>query len=117
MITGIKSVRAIYLLALTSIGLFTACNKDVSSTDTLSSTGASASAAVIAVAASEKTTAVASTDSVYVMQPCPRGTQRVSITEANLPAGITSYLVTNYAGYIFSKAFAVNNSSGATSAY
>src|SRR5258706_11247991 len=105
MITRVKPVRVVYLLAFTTI-IFTACNKEVSlSTDTSTS-------AVIAVAASETAATTASstsTDSVYIIQPCARGSQRVSIAEADLPAAATAYLNSNYAGYIFNKAFAINN--------
>src|SRR5436190_22062555 len=93
MITRVKSVRVLYLLALTTIG-FIACNKEISS-----STGTSTSA-VIAVAASESAaTTGTSADSVYIIQTCARGSQRVSVAEANLPAAVTTYLAANYAGY------------------
>lgn len=113
MITRIKSVGVLYLLALTTIG-FIACNKEISSSTETSTS------AVIAVAASETaTTATSGTsaDSVYIIQPCGRGSQRVSIAEANLPAAATTYLTINYAGYTFNKAFAINNSSGTATAY
>jgi hypothetical protein len=111
MITRVKSVRALYLLAITTIG-FIACNKEISSSIETSTS------AVIAVAASETAaTTGTSADSVYVIQFCARGSQRVSIAEGNLPAAVTTYLTTNYTSYTFNKAFAINNSSGTTTAY
>jgi hypothetical protein len=111
MITRVKSVRALYLLAITTIG-FMACNKEISSSIETSTS------AVIAVAASETAaTTGTSADSVYVIQFCTRGSQRVSIAEGNLPAAVTTYLITNYTSYTFNKAFAINNSSGTTTAY
>jgi hypothetical protein len=102
------------MLILTTT-LFASCKKDISaSTDGNNVTASS----TIAVAASETAAASGSpTDSVYIMQTCPRGSQRDSITAAGLPAGATAYLTTNYPGYTFSKAFAIKNSSGTTTAY
>jgi hypothetical protein len=111
MITRVKSVMVLYLLALTTIG-FIACNKEISSSTETSTS------AVIAVAASETAASTGtSADSVYIIQFCARGSQRISIAEADLPAAATTYVTTNYAGYTFNKAFAINNSSGATTAY
>ncbi len=111
MITKVIPRRAIYLLLLIPAG-FIACQKDVSSNGTSTSS-------TIAVAASESAAATGTTvtDSVYIVQPCARGSQRVAITESDLPAAVTAYLAANYSGYTFNKAFAVKNSDGAITAY
>ena len=105
---GIICTAAIVLFAVTG------CNKEASSNNgTGSSTSTTAaSAVVIAVAAS-----TTSTDSVYIMQQCSNGQKRDSISAANLPAEITTYLDSNYAGYSFNKAFAVTDSTGAIQNY
>jgi hypothetical protein len=112
MITRSVSVRAI-LLPLGFAGLLSSCSKDKSITgeDEFIS-----SSSTIAVAASASR-GTASGDSVYVIQPCPRGGSRVAITEAELPASAATYLSTNYSGYTFTKAFAVKESNGTTTAY
>ena len=111
MITRLTPVKAIAML-VTAVAGFTSCKKEISSsTDTVTSS------VTIAVAATETATTSGSTDSVYVIQPCQRGSERVSITEADLPASVTTYLTTNYSGYTFNKAFAIKNSSGVTTAY
>ena len=112
MITRLHPVKAIALFLLSGI-IFTACKKDLSGT-----TSTVASSATIAVAATETaSTTAGSTDSVYVVQPCERGSTRDSIAESALPASVTTYLTTNYSGYTFNKAFAIVNSSGVTTNY
>lgn len=40
-----------------------------------------------------------------------------SITEAAIPASVTNYLTTTYAGYVFNKAFAISTKTGALQGY
>lgn len=98
--------------------LFTACEKSDSSLETDTTTGgisdASSVTATIAVVASPS---VANADSVYVVQPCPRGAIRDSIAEADLPASVSTYLDAAYSGYLFHKAFAIKDSAGTVSGY
>ncbi len=115
MITRLKSVSAIYLLIPVIMGL-NACQKENSLSTTLSGTTTSPVIAVAASAGRTSTTATTS-DSVYVIQPCPARGQRVSISESNLPAATTSYLTNNYTGYTFNRAFAITNNAGITTAY
>lgn len=107
--------RSVYLLISVTIG-FTSCKKENSASNTTVSETTTSS--TIAVAASSSTDATtASTDSVYLVQPCARGSKRDSIAEANLPSGTTTYLTTNYAGYTFRQAYAIKNSSGSVTGY
>ena len=112
MITRPVSVRAI-LLPLGFAGLLSSCSKDQSITGN-EETISSASTIAVASSASRVT---ASADSVYLVQPCPRGGSRVAITEAELPASANTYLAANYAGYSFTKAFAVKDNNGTITAY
>ena len=73
----------------------------------------SASAA-IAVLSSAST---AASDSVYIVQRCARDSKRDSIAEASLPSAISTYLSSDYAGYTFYKAFAIEDRTGATTGY
>jgi len=114
MITKIKkNSPAIFTAILSSVLLLSSCKKEIStnSTETAAST--------IAVAASqvEARTSAGAVDSVYVLQPCQRGSQRKAIAEADLPASVSAYLSASYAGYAFNKAFKVVNSSGTTNAF
>jgi hypothetical protein len=91
---------------------FTACQKENSVTNPDTATSASSTIAVAAVAS-----VAATTDSVYLVQPCGRGGKRDSIAESALPATVIVYLQTNYSGYAFAKAFEVKNSTGNTAGY
>jgi len=91
--------------------LGSSCTKDTSQSTSTSQTSSS----TIAVAASENSSA--SGDSVYIMQPCPRGYSRDSISAASLPSSAAAYLSASYPGYTFSKAFAIVNNSGLTVDY
>lgn len=104
--------RPIYALMALIMG-FTSCKKEnsLATTDT-------SNASEIAVAASESTSSTAtSADTLYIVQPCARGSNRNAIAEASLPGSITTFLTSNYSGYTFNKAFTINNSSGTTTGY
>ena len=110
--TRISSTTRTYLFTLGSISVLAySCTKESSQLTSTSQTSSS----TIALAASENNSAAG--DSIYVIQPCPRGYSRDSITEAQLPSPATAYLSSNYSGYTFNKAFAVVNSFGQTAAY
>jgi hypothetical protein len=113
MITRIKNATFILLVTAALVTIFLAsCQKESSQPSSSSQTSSS----TIAVAASE-TSSGSSADTVYIVQPCPGGYSRDSIGEAGLPSAAASYLSANYAGYAFTKAFAIKNSSGQTAAY
>jgi hypothetical protein len=111
MITRIGSTACTYLFPLAVISALASCTKENSGASSTSQTTSS----TIAVAVSENSSAAG--DSIYIMQPCPRGYSRDSITETQLPSAATTYLSSNYSGYTFSKAFSVVNSSGQTAGY
>src|SRR6266478_4253371 len=111
MITRIKNTAFIsFTLAVATI-FFVSCQKE-----SAQSSSSQTSSSTIAVAASE-TSSASPADTVYIIQPCPHGYSRDSISEAELPSAAASYLPANYAGYTFTKAFAIRNSSGQTAAY
>ncbi|TMI94972.1 MAG: hypothetical protein E6H06_07965 [Bacteroidetes bacterium] len=113
MITRIKNTVSFPLLTLAVAAILLAsCKKETSQSSLTSQTSSS----TIAVAASESGPTSAD-DSVYVIQPCPHGYSRDSISAADLPSTVITYLSTDYPGFTFSKAFAVKNSSGQTAAY
>ena len=112
MITRIGNTTYISVFTLVAILILgNSCTKETSQSTSTSQTSSS----TIAVAASEN--ASASGDSIYIMQPCPRGYSRDSISEASLPSSAATYLSTNYSGYSFSKAFTIVNNSGQTAGY
>ncbi len=62
----------------------------------------------VAIASTNSVSGMATTsgaDSVYAMNACHKDHSRTSVAAASLPAGITTYLTTNYSGYTFIKAF------------
>ncbi len=100
--------------ALLMIAGATSCKKEIS--------GASAEVvATLATTATSSTIAVATngtaSDSVYVVHNCEKGQRRDSVAATALPATIQTYLTTNYAGYAFTKAFSVKDTTGAVKGY
>lgn len=100
-------------IALAAI-LFGSCKKS-DSTDV--TTTASSSGTTSAIAVTARLTNSGTTDSLYIMHHCNNGLQRVQIAESELPGSVSTYLTANYAGYTFTKAFAVNDSAGTTVSY
>ncbi len=96
--------NAIALIALFVIG-FTACEKSDSGspTDFGTQLGAVAIASTNAVSGLQTTTST--TDSLYAMGACNKDHKRTKVNAEALPAAITSYITTNYAGYTFINAF------------
>ena len=90
---------------------FTACNKGESN---IASSAESITDSDIAVAATDSTV---SKDSVYFKHECGNGSTRDSIAESALPAGVATYLETNYPEYTFAKAFSVMDSADAVTGY
>jgi hypothetical protein len=58
-----------------------------------------------------------STDSIYVIQPCPHGFFRDSLAASALPSAITAYLDTAYSGYSFQKGYVIKDSAGTVGGY
>lgn len=99
----------------------TSCKKEASiGTDTTAgaTVATTSTSSTIAVAASSGTTTNSgSSDSVYVIHNCERGTHRDSVAASSLPATVQTYLTTNYSGYSFVKAFAVKDTAGSVAGY
>lgn len=108
--TKINSMRAFFILTAATL-VVSSCQK--SDSLTANNDTASPTIAVAASLSSSARMAGGTTDSVYLVQPCGRGGRRDSVAQAALPASITGYLATNYAGYTFHKAFAVRNNAAA----
>jgi hypothetical protein len=108
-----KIKYSLYLIGFATLGAIS-CNKENSTASTSTSTDATTTATTIAVAA---TTTLASTDSIYILQPCGRGQSRDSVSALALPASITTYLTNNYTGYTFKKAYTIKNSNGTIDGY
>ena len=89
------------IVAVAGLLALSSCNKD-SETEPEDSTDAQA----ILVA-----DATASSDAVFVVNAIPQGSNKDSITTAEIPAVITAYLAANYTGYSHLKAFKVKKNS------
>src|SRR5689334_9287428 len=109
-----KKVQVISIAFTVASVVISSCNKDLSGS---SSSNNSSTTSTIAVAASLSEVSSTSADSVYILQPCARGSKRDSVAESALPASVNGYLSSNYSDYTFSKAFSIVNNSGATSGY
>lgn len=91
--------------------VFSSCQKDEMSGNS-STSSEDLSSTTIAVASSLSSSSVAgSTDSVYLLQKCDRGSKRDSVTLASLPASVQSYIAANYAGATFKKAYTIKDGS------
>ncbi|MEO7211877.1 PepSY-like domain-containing protein [Mucilaginibacter sp.] len=103
------------LMLLGSIGAFSSCTKDAANTATDTTTTATTSALATAVA-STGSIAIASislsgtTDSLYLVGCMSRHGKKDTVAFSALPAAVGTYLTANYAGYTFTKAFAVKDS-------
>ncbi len=98
--------RAILGLSIAFIGL-SSCQKDAITLDeefefakleaiTISSTSAISGSST-------------SSDSLYAMEACKKGNTKAGVEITALPSGITTYLNSNYPGFIFQKAFQITN--------
>ena len=105
--THIKSSILVLSMALLSLN---SCNKD----NTLSLDSELRFAKLEAITISS-TSAIrgseGSTDTLYAMEACKKGNKKTPVEQSSLPASITSYLSSNYAGYMFQKAYQVANQS------
>lgn len=111
--TATYCIAAFFIMAAV-----TSCKKEVSGNtpDTLTVATTSTSS-TIAVTATTNTATGSATDSVYIINPCEKGTHRDSVAATSLPASIQTYLTTNYNGYTFNKAFAVKDTTGTVKGY
>jgi hypothetical protein len=88
------------------------CNKEMSSSNSTSSNNTSSSSPIIGIALDSS-----SNDSIYIIQPCPQGYFRDSVTAAALPANVTAYLDSNYNGFTFLRGYEIKDSAGNIGGY
>jgi hypothetical protein len=113
----LKTITAYFIAAVLIAGA-TSCKKEVSNNiedNTVLATTSTSS--TIAVAADGTSSNGSAADSVYIINPCNKGTHRDAVEAAALPASIQTYLSTNYSGNTFNKAFAVKDTTGAVKGY
>lgn len=103
--------------AITAAVGITSCNKDSSATSGTDTASGTSSSSVITVAVTD-TSGNKVTDSIYMIHNCGMEFHRDTVSASNLPAAVTTYLTTNYAGYTFVEAFSVvNNRTAAIKGY
>ncbi len=88
------------------------CNKEMSVSNSTSSNNTSSSSPTIGIALDSS-----SNDSIYIIQPCPRGYFRDSIASASLPVNVTSYLDSIYSGFTFMSGYVIKDSAGNIGGY
>jgi hypothetical protein len=113
----LKTITAYFIAAVLIAGA-TSCKKEVSNNiedNTVLATTSTSS--TIAVAADGTSSNGSAADSVYIINPCNKGTHRDAVEAAALPGSIQTYLSTNYSGNTFNKAFAVKDTTGAVKGY
>jgi len=95
-----KLLNQLFLAATAFVLTFTSCKKDGS--DSASNDDVSSTQAILVA------NATASSEAVFIVNTTPDGATRDSVTAAELPAAITTYLTTNYSGYTLKKTFKVS---------
>jgi hypothetical protein len=101
-------------LCLMALVVASSCKKESSVTNADQAAGIQAAAtATQSVAVSTNATG----DSVYITHTCEPRDRRDSIAATALPATVSSYLTTNYAGYTLVKAFKISDASGTLKGY
>lgn len=95
-----------------SIVMLTSCSKEKSLNATGATPASISAASAIAVGVN-----AADNDSIYVVGSCDRDNHLDSISASALPAAITNYLDSNYAGFTAQKAFVQKDSSGNVTGY
>lgn len=114
--TKTSFTRAFYAVLATLV--LASCQKNDLATTTSDTSAALSASSIIAVAATQSTSSTQRVmDSVYVLQPCPRGTHRDTIAQADLPAAVTGYIGSNYSGAAFHKAFVLKDTTAAVTGY
>ena len=114
----IKTTYTYWIAAFLVIASATSCQKEISgnaNADAVLLTTSTSS--TIAVAGGSSDGGSATKDSVYLINPCEKGTHRDPVEASSLSATIQTYLTTNYSGYTFTKAFAVKDTTGAVKGY
>jgi hypothetical protein len=115
--TQLKTITAYFIAAFLIAGAVS-CKKEVSNNiDENTTIATTATSSTIAVAADGSASSGSASDSVYIINPCNKGTHRDAVEASTLPASVQTYLSTNYSGNTFTKAFAVKDTTGAVKGY
>jgi hypothetical protein len=116
--TQLRKIPAYFIATAFLIAGAASCKKEVSTnTDNGATIATTSTSSTIAVATDAVGSNGTTSDSVYIISPCSKGTHRDSVAAAALPASVQTYLSTNYSGYGFTKAFAVKDTAGAVKGY
>jgi len=106
-------IKTLYpcLVMLLTLSIFSSCKKDTTTASTSTTTSLLPQSTITADGALAISAAGSdSKDSIYMVN-CfpPRGGKLDSVAFSALPAAVATYLTTDYAGYTFVKAFAVDS--------
>ncbi|MEO8171623.1 MAG: hypothetical protein ABI581_01015 [Sediminibacterium sp.] len=114
-----KTTYTYLIAAVLIIAGATSCQKEISSnTDAAATLLTTSTSSTIAVSGGSTTSGGSGTkDSVYLMNPCEKGTHREEVAATSLSASIQTYLTATYSGYTFTKAFAVKDTAGTVKGY
>lgn len=113
-----KTTYTYFIAAILIIAGATSCQKEISgNTNTETTLATTATSSTIAVSGDGSSGGSATKDSVYLINPCEKGTHRDPVEASSLSVAIQTYLSTNYAGYTFNKAFAVKDTAGTVKGY
>jgi hypothetical protein len=123
--TNMKSsskIGFILLLAAAAVSFFlSACQKAVQAPSNGTATKTTTTAGTVSSAAftSSQAIVVSTThgDTVYVVGTCTPGSKADTLAAGALPASVTAYLTSNYAGYTFVKAYETLNTTNAIQGY
>jgi hypothetical protein len=115
-----KTTYTYLIAAFVVIAGATSCQKEISgnaNTDATAILATTSTSSTIAVFGGSSESGSTTKDSVYLINPCEKGTHRDPIEPSSLSATIQAYLSTNYTGYTFTKAFAVKDTTGTVKGY
>ncbi len=110
-----RTLAIIFSIAL--VGLFSSCKKEISATNSTTGSSNPAVSGVTANATVPVGISSATNDSIYVVGACDSTDHLDTMAFSNLPAAITTFLDSSYAGYSFMKAFTQVDSSGNITGY
>jgi hypothetical protein len=113
-----KTTYTYLIAAFLIIAGATSCQKEISGSANAEAVLLTTStSSTIAVSGGSSDGSSGTKDSVYLMNPCEKGTHRDPVEAGSLSTTIQTYLSTNYAGYTFTKAFAVKDTAGIVKGY
>jgi hypothetical protein len=111
-------VSALLMLVLSACQKGSSSITDATATKNGSSVTVATTTGDLLIAASGTSTTIsAAKDSLYLMNACPAGKRPDTVAANALPAVVTTYLTTNYAGYTFQKAFKILTKAGVADGY